>query len=115
MKAGQIVMLNGPPRAGPPGHRPGTCLRLGGERPDLETVLPTLYAAMCSSIAAQSRPLGILRDAARRLLGLPVLFVGVRCSIETMMEHRRAGQAGREGRYLSAPADEKAPAQIERW
>ena len=31
------------------------------------------------------------------------------------MERRRAGQAGREGRHLSAPADEKVPGQIERW
>ena len=33
---------------------------------------------------------GILPDCARRLSGLPVWFVGVRCPLEIIMERRRA-------------------------
>jgi len=92
-------------------YRPGIGLRPGEEGHTLVPLLPVLFAAMYESIAAHSR-LGlavvvdvghhgatqpILRDCARRLDGLPVLFVGVRCSIETIMERRNVGQAGREG------------------
>ncbi len=35
-------------------------------------------------------PRRILPDCARRLSGLPVLFVGVRCPIEVVMQRRRA-------------------------
>ena len=76
--------------------RPGIGLRPGGERPDLEAFVPLLYAALYETIAAHSRlglnvvvdighhdaysrPLNILPDCARRLAGLPVLLVGVRC------------------------------------
>jgi chloramphenicol 3-O phosphotransferase len=80
---GQIVILNGPPRAGkssivaamqeafdgiwmnlgvdsyaeatPPRYRPGIGLRPGGERPNLEPVVKTLYAALYETIAAHSR------------------------------------------------------------
>jgi chloramphenicol 3-O phosphotransferase len=152
IRAGRIVILNGAPRSGkssiveaiqasfdgvwmnlgvdvhvrhvtPARYRPGIGLRPGGERPDLEPLVPRLYAALYESIAAHSRlgfnvvvdvghhdghsvPLGILPDCARRLAGLPVLFVGVRCRIEAIMARRRSGQAGREGLYeVSAGAD----------
>src|SRR5258708_17364814 len=82
-------------------------LRPGGERPDLERLIVVLYRAMYEAIAAHSRlginnvvdvghhdaysvPLGILPDCARRLSGLPVLFVGVRCPIDVIMERRPA-------------------------
>jgi chloramphenicol 3-O phosphotransferase len=140
---GQIVILNGAPRSGkssiaaaiqqtfdgvwmnlgvdrfmqmtPAQYLPGIGLRPGGERPDLEPLIPILYSAMYESIAAHSRlglnvvvdvghhdaytvPRGILPDCARRLSGLPVLFVAVRCPIEVIMERRRAtwgpGSAG---------------------
>src|SRR5437867_1142727 len=39
---------------------------------------------------AYAVPRGILPDCARRLSGLPVLFVGVRCPIEVVMVRRRA-------------------------
>ncbi len=39
---------------------------------------------------AYSAPRGILPDCARRLSDLPVLFVGVWCPIEVVMERRRA-------------------------
>jgi len=132
---GQIVILNGAPRSGksaiaaviqqafdgvwmnlgvdlfmqatPGRYQPGIGLRPGGERPDLEPLVVTLYRAMYESVAAHSRlgvnvvvdvghhdahsvPLGILPDCARRLAGLPVLVVGVRCLLGTVMERRHA-------------------------
>jgi chloramphenicol 3-O phosphotransferase len=91
----------------PTRYQPGIGLRPGGERQDLEPLVKILYAAMYDSIAAHSRlglhvivdvghhdgysiPRGILPDCARRLQGLPVLFVGVRCPIEIIMERRRS-------------------------
>jgi len=83
-------------RVTPPRYQSGIGLRPGGERPDIEAVIPTLYAALYDSVAAHSRqglnvvvdvghhdsystPLHTLADAARRLDGLPALLVGVRC------------------------------------
>jgi chloramphenicol 3-O phosphotransferase len=136
---GQIVILNGVPRAGkssivtviqdtfegvwmnlgvdvfargvtPKRYQPGIGLRpgpgpgLGGDRPDLEPLVPTFYAAVYESIAAHSR-LGlnvvgdfghhgaihpsVLGDCARRLAGLPVLFVGVRCPLDVIVKRRK--------------------------
>jgi chloramphenicol 3-O phosphotransferase len=122
IRAGQIVVLNGPPRSGkssivrviqdsfdgvwmnlgvdvfarhvtPQRYQPGIGLRPGGERPDIEAVVPALYAALYESIAAHSRQglnvvadvdhhdaysrsLQVLKDVAARLAGLPALFVG---------------------------------------
>ncbi len=132
---GQIIILNGAPRSGkssivaviqqtfdgvwmnlgvdrfllmtPARYQPGIGLRPGGERPDLEPLVATLYRALYESIAAHSRlglnvvvdighhdayaiARGILPDCARRLNGLPVLFVGVHCPIEIIMERRRS-------------------------
>lgn len=132
-KPGQIVILNGTPRSGktriataiqntfdgvwmnvggsqfkkmtPDRYQPGIGLRPGGERPDLEPLIVTLYQAMYESIAVHSR-LGlnvvvdvwhhdvyaesrnILPKCARILRDLPVLFVGIRCPIEVIMERR---------------------------
>ncbi|WP_405057157.1 chloramphenicol phosphotransferase [Kribbella sp. NBC_01505] len=139
MHPGRIIILNGAPRSGktsiatviqntfdgvwmnlgvdhfqqmtPPQYRPGIGLRPGGERPDLEPLVVTLYAAMYDAIAAHSRlglnvvvdavhhdsystPLGILPSCARRLEGLPVLFVGVRCPVDVVLERRRATWGG---------------------
>src|SRR5205085_9937640 len=91
----------------PARYLPGIGLRPGGERQDIEPLVPILYRAMYESIAAHSRlglnvvvdvghhdayavPRGILPSCARRLSGLPVLFVGVRCPLEIIMERRRA-------------------------
>lgn len=132
---GRIVILNGAPRSGkssvaaaiqngfdgvwlnagvdhfkrmvPDRFQPGIGLRPGGERPDLEPLVVTLYLAMYESIAAHSRlginvvadvghhdsysvPRGILPACASRLAGLPVLFVGVRCPVAVVVERRRA-------------------------
>ncbi|MBN9219159.1 MAG: chloramphenicol phosphotransferase [Mesorhizobium sp.] len=156
--AGQIIILNGAPRSGkssiaraiqesfdgawmnlgvdsyeqvtPPRLRPGIGLRPGGERPDLEALVPRLYAALYESIAAHSRlelnvvadvghhdaysrPLGCLADCMRRLAGLPVLFVGVRCPIDVIMERRAAGEPGRA--YVTGSSDDPLPLPVRLW
>lgn len=158
---GQVVILNGPPRAGkssiaaaiqdtfdgiwmnlgvdvyiqatPPRLRPGVGLRpgpgpaRGGERPELVEVLPALFAGWFDSIAAHSR-LGLnvvvdaglhravdpslLEGAARRLEGLPVLFVGVHCPIEEIMRRRAA--AGPD-RYAQATDETPVPPPAALW
>jgi chloramphenicol 3-O phosphotransferase len=155
------VVLNGPPRSGkssivkviqetfegpwmnlgvdvfhlcvtPPRYRPGMGLRPGGERPDIEALIPALYAAFYDSVAAHSRhglnvvadvghhdgysvPLRVLPDAARRLAGLPALLVGVRCPVEVIMARRDAGQPGREVRYETSGPGGEIPAPVLRW
>src|SRR5688500_2324587 len=95
----------------PAQYQPGIGLRPGGERPDLEPLVVLLYRAMYESIAAHSRlgvnvvvdvghhdaysvPRGVLPDCARRLRGLPVLFVGVRCPLDVVVDRRRATWGG---------------------
>jgi chloramphenicol 3-O phosphotransferase len=160
-RPGQIVILNGAPRSGkssivaviqetfdgvwmnlgvdvfnqsitPPRYRPGIGLRPGGERPDLEPLVPVLYAALYESIAAHSRlglnvvvdvghhngyrhPRHILADCTSRLAGLPVLFVGVHCPIDIIMQRRNSGQIGREGVYLSSTITTPIPLPVRRW
>jgi chloramphenicol 3-O phosphotransferase len=109
----------------PPHLLPGIGLRPGGERPDLEPVAVRLYAALYESIVAHSRqgfdvvadlghhdgysrPLGILVDSARRLVGLPAYLVGVRCPIDIIMERRRANPRG----YV---AGDGVPEPVQRW
>jgi chloramphenicol 3-O phosphotransferase len=84
MEPGRIVVLNGAPRSGkssiasaiqerfarpwmnlgvdvfargvtPPRYRPGIGLRPGGERPEVEALVPVFYAALYESVAAHSR------------------------------------------------------------
>ncbi len=161
VKLGQIVILNGAPRSGkssivaaiqatfegvwmnlgvdtfvrdvtPKRYGPGIGLRPGGERQELEPLVPVLFAAMYESIAAHSRlglnvvvdvghhdayaqPRHVLGDCARRLDGLPVLFVGVGCPIEVIMERRNAEQAGREGQYATGSEAEPIPPPVRLW
>ncbi len=152
---GQIIILNGAPRSGkssivaviqdtfdglwmnlgvdqfmqmtPARYQPGIGLRPGGERQDLEPLVPLLYRAMYESIAAHSRlglnvvvdvghhdayaiPRGILPDCARRLKGFPVLFVGVHCPIEIIMERRRT-----TGWNAGSAAEEPVPRPVRLW
>jgi chloramphenicol 3-O phosphotransferase len=110
----------------PTQYLPGIGLRPGGEGQDIEPLVPILYGAMYESIAAHSRlglnvvvdvghhdvyavPRGILPDCARRLSGLPVWFVGVRCPIEIIMERRRATWGA-----VSA-ADAPVPQPVRLW
>jgi len=132
---GKIVILNGTPRSGkssiativqntfdgvwmnlgvdnfmrmtPQRYQPGIGLRPGGERPDLEPLIVTLYQAMYESIAAHSR-LGlnvvvdvghhdsystrreILYKCVHILKEFPVLFVGIRCPLNVIMERRKS-------------------------
>ena len=114
-------------QATPPRYLPGIGLRPGGERPDLEPLVSILYRAMYESIAAHSRlglnvvvdvghhdayaaPLGILPRCAKTLRGLPVLFVGVRCPIEVIMERRRA--TGWDTGHATGAA---VPEPVRRW
>lgn len=130
---GQIIVLNGTPRSGkssiataiqesfdgvwmnlgvdrfmtmtPERLQPGIGLRPGGERPDLEPLVVTLYSAMYQAMAAHSRlgvnvvadtthhdhysqPLNILTTCAGIVTGLPALLVGVRCPIDVVMQRR---------------------------
>src|SRR3954447_25040341 len=154
---GKIVVLNGAPRSGkssiaaamrdvfdepwinigvdsfrtitPVRLRPGIGLRPGGERPEIEAVIPLLYGMLYESIASHSRrgsnvvvdvghhdaysqPLGILPEVARRLDGLPALLVGVRCPIEVIMQRRDDGDPDHYER--SAP-DGTMPDAVRRW
>jgi chloramphenicol 3-O phosphotransferase len=102
-------------------------LRPGEEGHQVAPLVPALYAALYDSIAAHSRAglnvvvdVGhhdgrILARCARRLSGLPVLFVGVRCPLDVILDRREAGQAGREGEYVTRTATDPAPAPIVRW
>jgi len=89
----------------PEQFQPAIGLRPGGELPELEPTIKIMYRAMYEAIAQFSRqglnvvvdvghhdgysvPLKILPECARILDGLPVLFVGVRCPIEVIMERR---------------------------
>jgi len=86
---------------------PGMGLRPGGERPDLEPFVVAAFEAMYAAVRAfslagvgvavdvghhdrYSRPLGTLAASARQLVELPVLFVGVRCSIDDLLARRKA-------------------------
>jgi chloramphenicol 3-O phosphotransferase len=114
-------------RMTPDSYMPGMGLRPGGERQDLEPLVQTLYRALYESIAAHSRlglnvvvdvghhdayavPRGILPDCARLLSGLPVLFVGVHCTLETIMERRR-----NTGWSTGSPPDASIPRPVRLW
>ena len=111
----------------PKRYRPGMGLRPGEESHALAPLVPAFYAALYDSIAAHSRAglnvvvdvghhdAKILADSARRLDGLPVLFVGVRAPIEVVMQRRDAGQLGREGQYAIGTDTEPIPAAVARW
>ncbi len=151
---GTIILLNGAPRSGkssiakviqdtyegvwmnlgvdnymkatPERYQPGIGLRPGGERPDMEEMIVTMYEALYLSMAAHSRmglnivadvdhhdmyakPRNILARCASIVADLPVLLVGVRCPLDVVMARRIEtwGQAlGGDGRV---------PAPVERW
>jgi chloramphenicol 3-O phosphotransferase len=151
---GQIVILNGTPRAGkssiaaviqetfpgpwmnigvdamkeamtPERYQPGIGLRPGEADHPVAPLVPVFYAALYESIAAHSRlglnvvadtghhDPGILADCARRLAGLPALFVGVRCPLEVIMERRRATWGAGAG--APGSPDDPVPAPVLAW
>jgi chloramphenicol 3-O phosphotransferase len=158
---GLIIVLNGVPRSGktsialaiqsrfdelwlnvgvdafsrgitPTRYLPGIGLRPGGERPDLEPLVPTLFDALYDSVIAQSRlginvvvdvghhdeystPLGVLHRVSERLKELPAYFVGVRCPLEVIMDRRAAEEPGRPGSYLKRAPAEDIPEPVLRW
>ncbi len=111
----------------PDRYRPGMGLRPGEPDHPVAALVPALYAAFYDSIAAHSRAglnvvadvghhdPAVLADCARRLAGLPVLFVGVRCPIDVIMARRNSGQPGRQGQYAVGSAADPIPAPVLRW
>ena len=122
----------------PEQYRPGVGLRPAGiekmeEKPfalrkKIESLVPVMYAALYESIAAHSRlglnvvtdvghhddyarPQGILYDCARRLEGLPVQFVGVRCPVEIVWERRRNTWLKEQ----KIPDDTPPPDSVHQW
>ena len=100
--------------ATPARFQPGIGLRPGEPEHAAAPVVSVLYSALYESIAAHSR-LGlnvgvdvghydrdVLSDCANRLAGLPVLFIGIRCPVEVIMERRGA-------------AGEPPPEPVLRW
>jgi chloramphenicol 3-O phosphotransferase len=108
----------------PPRWQPGVGLRPGDQAHPAAPHVPVLYAALYDSIAAHSRlglnvvvdvghhDVDLLADCARRLAGLPVLFVGVRCPIEVIMARRDASPAGS---YATSSEDGGIPEPVLRW
>jgi chloramphenicol 3-O phosphotransferase len=108
----------------PPRAQPGIGLRPGESDHPAAAILPVLYAGLWESVAAHARlglnvvvdvglyDAAIAADAARRLDRLPVLFVGVRCDVEVIMERRR--QAGASS-YVVASASDPVPEPVLRW
>ena len=91
-----------------------------------------LYAALYESIAAHSRlgldvvvdtghhdahsrPLGILPASARRLAGLPALFVGVHCPLDEIMARRAALPDRGRTRYETAAPGAPVPPTVLAW
>jgi len=150
-EAGQIVILNGAPRAGkssivgaiqdsfdgvwmnlgvdlymqatPKKWQPSVGLRPGEEGHPVYGLVPALYRGLYEAVAGLARSglnvvvdvghhdAAILADCARRLNGLPALFVGVRCPIEDVMRRREATW-GHDDR---ATAAEPIPEPVRRW
>ena len=119
----------------PPRFRPGIGLRPagiagrpGGERPDLEPLIPTMYQALYDAIAAHLRKGlnvvadvahhddyvslgGILNDCARHLDGLEAYFVGVRCPVDVVWHRRKETWLRDE----DIPADAPVPELVRIW
>jgi chloramphenicol 3-O phosphotransferase len=124
MNVGADVFIND---ITPPRYRPSVGLRPGEEQHPLFPLMPAFFSALYGSIAAHSRAglnvvadvthhdAPILRDCARVLDGLPVLFVGVHCSLETIMTRRNAGHPGRDGVYVVATPEDPVPEPVRRW
>lgn len=108
----------------PPALQPGIGLRPGEKEHPAAAAVPILYAALWESVAAHARlglnvvvdvglyDIAIAAAAAQRLEGIPVLFVGVRCDLETIMQRRRSAGAQM---YVTAAEGEPVPEPVLRW
>lgn len=108
----------------PPRAQPGIGLRPGEASHPAAPFVPLLYAAFYECVAAHSRlglnvvvdvghhDAAILAESARRLAGLPVLFVRVHCPLDVVMERRRNSEPGS---YATAEVDEPIPPPVLRW
>ena len=104
--------------------QPGVGLRPGEADHPAAAAVPILFAAIWESVAAHARlglnvvvdvglyDTAVAMEAARRLAGIPVIFVGVRCDVETIMQRRRASATDA---YLTAPEGEQVPEPVLRW
>ncbi len=110
-------------RATPPRAQPGIGLRPGEPDHPAAAVAPLLWSALWESIAAHER-LGLnvvadvglhdaaaAADGARRLAGLTVLFVGVRCPADVAIARR--AEAG--GYATDLPTVERWDSEVHRW
>jgi chloramphenicol 3-O phosphotransferase len=121
MNLGVDVFIGATPKK----WRPGMGLRPGEDEHPVNALYPVLLAAAYEAVAAHSRlglnvvvdvghhDAAILADCARRLDGLPVLFVGVRCPIDVIMERRAA--SGPNAPYAQGTADDPVPEPVRRW
>jgi chloramphenicol 3-O phosphotransferase len=108
----------------PPRAQPGVGLRPGEATHPAAPLVPLLYGALYESVAAHSglgpnvvvdvghHDLELLAASARRLVGLPVLFVGVRCPTDVVMQRPRASAPGT---YATAEVDEPIPLPVLLW
>jgi chloramphenicol 3-O phosphotransferase len=107
----------------PAHYQPGIGLRPGEPDHVAAPFVPLLYAAVYESIAAQSRvglnvvaefghhDHDVLSECARRLAGLPALFVGIRCPLDVIMARRNASPPGS---YATGATDDP-PAPVRLW
>jgi chloramphenicol 3-O phosphotransferase len=152
---GRVVILNGAPRSGkstlahaiqaelpgtwlnwgvdafnatlPPQLLPGIGLRPGGERPDLEPAVASLYASYFATLGTIAHSgfdvvadLGLHSDYAapfdpmhllvEHLAPLSHLLVGIRCDLDTIMTRRNADP--RDGFYAAGSG---VPPPVARW
>jgi chloramphenicol 3-O phosphotransferase len=108
----------------PPALQPGVGLRPGEPDHPAAAAVPLLYAALWESVAAHARlglnvvvdvglyDVQIAADAARRLGEFPVVFVGVRCDVATIMGRRRAAGVHE---YAVGDPGEPVPQPVLRW
>ncbi len=108
----------------PPNLQPGVGLRPGEPDHPVAAEVPLLYAALWESVAAHARlglnvvvdvglyDTAVAADAARRLDGIPVLFVGVHCDVATIMQRRRS--AGTD-EYAVGATGQPVPEPVVRW
>lgn len=104
--------------------QPGIGLRPGESQHAAAPFVPVLYAALYDSIAAHSRhglnvvaefghhDGALLAECARRVSGLPALFVGVRCPLDVVMERRNTSPPGG---YAVATPEAPVPLPVQRW